>query len=165
LLDTIYWKNTFVTEKPNEEFVFVYDFDSNPLIEQLSKKVAKEQNLKIITVNKNINYSDYNYYLEGPEKFLTLMYHAKYVITNSFHSVAFSLIFEKQFVVVNREEKINTRMRDLLSLFDLSHLLITKEMDIYEIKFPDYNRVKIKIKKAVQDSKTFLKKALIEVDM
>ena len=26
LLDSIYWKNTFVNEKPNNDFVFVYDF-------------------------------------------------------------------------------------------------------------------------------------------
>mgnify|MGYP002139215271 CR=1 FL=1 len=103
--------------------------------------------LKIITVNKNINYSDYNYYLEGPEKFLSLMYYAKYVITNSFHSVAFSLIFEKQFVVVNRTEAINTRMRDLLGLFDLSSLLINsvEQFDAVNEMLYVFGVVKVKL--------------------
>ncbi len=160
LLDSIYWKNTFVNEKPNNDFVFVYDFDSNPLIEQLSKKIAKEQNLKIITVNKNINYSDYNYYLEGPEKFLSLMYYAKYVITNSFHSVAFSLIFEKQFVVVNRTEAINTRMRDLLGLFNLSSLLINSVEQFDAVNEIDYLKLNERKEILKSFSKEFLLNAL-----
>lgn len=163
LLEPSHWQKTFVFPI-EEKYVFVYDFDNNSIVRNLALKLAKENNWKIYTVNQNISYADKNFYYEGPEYFLSLVANAAFVISNSFHAVAFSLIFEKQFVVVNREEKINTRMRDLLSLFDLSQLLITKEEDVNGINFPDYDRVNIKIKKAVQDSKTFLKKALIEVN-
>jgi hypothetical protein len=160
LLPASHWRETFVEEIPND-FIFIYDFDSNPIIKKLAKKMAKEKHLKIFTVNQNIDYADRNYFLEGPDKFLSLMYYAQFIITNSFHSVAFSLIFEKQFVVVNRIEKINTRMRDLLALLELSHLLITDENQFNKFDLIDYQKLD-KIKEtAIIKSKEFLNKALI----
>lgn len=38
----------------------------------------------------------------GPEEFLDLVEHAQAVVTDSFHAVAFSIIFRRPFVVVNR---------------------------------------------------------------
>lgn len=155
LLDKAHWENTFV--KPMEEkFVFVYDFDSNPLIKKIAQTLKKENNYKIYTVNQNIDYADKNFFLEGPETFLSLVYHSKFNITNSFHSVAFSLIFNKQFVVVNRTEDINTRMRDLLGLLDLkTHLIISYE-DFLEINKIDYKEVNKIIEVKNRFSKEFL---------
>ena len=106
------------------KYILIYDFDSNPLIKNMALKLAKENGLKIFTVNKNIKYANSNFWLKGPEFFLSLLANAELVISNSFHAVAFSLIFNKQFYVVNRDEKINTRMRDLLVLLDIYNILI-----------------------------------------
>ena len=159
LLPADYWKDKFVKDIPGG-FIFIYDFDSNPLIEKIAKKMAGEKKLKIITVNQNIDYADRNYFLEGPEIFLSLMCHAQFIITNSFHSVAFSFIFEKQFLVVNRTENINSRMHDLLALFNLSHLLITKENQYEHTYYLDYQKIDAIKNAAIINSKNFLKKAL-----
>ncbi len=159
LLPASHWESEFVQDI-NECFVFIYDFDSNPLVEKLAKLIAKERKLKIFTVNQNIKYAHKNFYLEGPQKFLSLMFHAKFIITNSFHSVAFSLIFQKQFVVVNRTEKINTRMRDLLELFDLSHLLISDENDFKSIGSIDYQKIINHRQILAKNSIEYLEKAL-----
>lgn len=159
LINEEVWRERFVT-KIEEKFVFIYDFDSNPIIEKLAKELAQKNNFKIYTVNKNIKYADKNFFLEGPEKFLSLMDSAQYVITNSFHSVAFSLVFNKQFIVVNRTEAINTRMRDLLGLFNLSNLLVSSDFTISDIKtinFEEANRLKIE---AIEKSKVFLNSSL-----
>lgn len=66
-------------------------------------------------------------------------------ITNSFHSTAFSLIFEKPLVVVNRSEKINTRMRDLLGLMDMSNYLVSS--------FEEFNRLDYSVFKVNQELK------------
>jgi len=159
LLPASHWKDTFVNDV-NEKYVFIYDFDNNPIIQKLTKKIAKEHGLKIFTVNQNLKYADANYWKSGPEKFLSLMYHATFVITNSFHSVAFSLIFEKQFTVVNRNEKINTRMRDLLGIFGLSSLLISSEDEISGINLIDYATIEAEKNIAIKRSKDFLQTAL-----
>ncbi len=159
LIDEEVWIQKFIT-KIEEKFVFIYDFDSSPIIKKLAKEFAQKNNLKIFTVNENIKYADKNYYLEGPEKFLSLMNAAQIVITNSFHSVAFSLVFKKQFIVVNRSEAINTRMRDLLALFNLSNLLVNADFTISEIKPINYDAVNPLIEIATIKSKEFLNKAL-----
>lgn len=157
LLDASHWER-FI-EPINEKYIFIYDFDSNPLIKKIALELKKEKKCKIFTVNKNINYADKNYYLEGPENYLSLMYHADFVLTNSFHSVAFSLIFEKQFIVVNRKDKINTRMRDLLSLFDLNNL-IGKYSEFQMVKENDYEIINPRIEKEITKSRFFLIESL-----
>lgn len=143
-----------------EEFVFVYDFDSNPLVKEIALKLKKEKGYSIYTVNDNIDYADKNFYLEGPTTFLSLVAQSKFNITNSFHSVAFSLIFNQQLVVVNRAEKINTRMRDLLSLFDLKSYLISTLAAFDSCEVINYSKVFPLIEKEVERSKQFLIQSL-----
>lgn len=159
LLPASHWETKFVTPIA-VDYIFIYDFDSNPVIEKIAKKMALEKGWKLFTVNQNIKYADTNFYLKGPEKFLSLMYHAQFVITNSFHSVAFSLIFNKQFVVFNRTDKINTRMRDLLGLFGLSSLLIATQKEFESIPITVYANLEERMNRAIYGSKQFLHQAL-----
>lgn len=159
LIDESHWKQNFVTNR-TDDYIFIYDFDSNPIIQKIATELSKKWSCKIYTVNDNIKYADKNFYLEGPKTFLSLMYNAKYVITNSFHSVAFSLIFNKQFLVVNRTEAINTRMRDLLGLFNLSQLLVSEGFSIDEIKTINFEEVNKLKQTAIDKAKEFLTNAL-----
>lgn len=143
----------------NEDFVFVYDFDSNPNIKQIALQLKKEKGWKIYTVNSNIDYADKNFYLEGPEFFLSLVVQSKYNLTNSFHSTAFSILFKKQFVVVNRMEKINTRMRDLLDLFQLNNYIVSNTNEFEHLRNIDYNTINELIEQNIQHSKEFLIKS------
>lgn len=159
LLDADHWKQLFV--KPmDEKFIFIYDFDSNPLIKKIALELKKSKGYKIYTVNQNIDYADHNFYLEGPERFLSLVYSSHLNITNSFHAVAFSLIFEKQMAVVNRSEKINTRMRDLLDLFNLNQNLITSYEGFQQLPEIDYTAVNPLKQEHINRSKEFLNRAL-----
>ncbi|WP_313214680.1 polysaccharide pyruvyl transferase family protein [Soonwooa sp.] len=159
LLDKEHWISEYV--KPvNENYIFVYDFDSNPLIKKLALQLKKDNGYQIYTVNQNIDYADKNYWLDGPEKFLSLVFHSQYNITNSFHAVAFSLIFEKQMAVVNRGEAINTRMRDLLSLFGLQKRLITSKEDFDSLSTIDYAEVIGNKNFHIRRSKEFLLQSL-----
>ena len=160
LLDANFWKNNFV--KPiNNDYLFVYDFDSNPEIKKNAMFLAKKYNLKIYSVNKNINYSSKKYFNSGPDEFLSLIYNAKFVLTNSFHAVAFSLIFNKKFLVFDRFEKINTRMRDLLIILGVSNLLTVKNQNINFDEFSiNYIEVNTLLDKKIAESKMFLQNAL-----
>jgi hypothetical protein len=93
--------------------------------------------------------------------FLSLVYGAELVLTNSFHAVAFSLVFQKQFMVFNRAEKINTRMRDLLTSLHLSHLLVSSLEECELALAPiEYTGVSEKLTEAKQRSQEFLTTAL-----
>lgn len=158
LLEKEHWKEfTFPIQ---EEYVFVYDFDSNPLIKELALELRDRHNWKIFTVNQNIDYADKNFFLEGPERFLSLVSQSRINLTNSFHSVAFSLIFEKDLRVFNRFEKINTRMRDILQLFELDNYLISDKESYRRLNPINFQNVrKIRISES-QKSKEFLLKNL-----
>ena len=90
--------------------------------------------------------------------FISLIYNSKFIISNSFHALAFSLIFEKEFLVFNRAEKINTRMRDLLQLVNLSSRLISSKPSATETI--DYQGVKEILGRKTMESKAFLQNAL-----
>lgn len=159
LLASSHWKNKFVKDI-DEKFVFVYDFDNNSIIQDIALQLKVNNGFRIFTVNQQIEYADRNFFLEGPEKFLSLIHSAQYIISNSFHAVAFSLIFEKQFAVVNRKESINTRMRDLLNLFDLGDRLISSVIDFNSLAEIDHSLFLKKKQMKIQYSKDFLLSAL-----
>ena len=65
----------------------------------------------------------------GPSEFLSLISYADYIITDSFHGAVFSIIFNRQFFVFNRDSNKaktskNARLVDLLTNFNLSDRII-----------------------------------------
>ena len=50
-------------------------------------------------------------------EFVNLILNAEAVVSNSFHATAFAIIFHKEFFVIERKERINTRVNDLLKVF------------------------------------------------
>lgn len=153
-----YWVLNFV--KPmGDDFIFIYDFDSNPLIKKLALDLKSKTNCLIYTINSNIKYADRNFSLEGPDIYLSLMFNAKLVLTNSFHAIAFSLIFQKQFYLFNRTEQINSRMLDLLKVFKLENRLVT---DLNNIDHSNivYEKINQEFELAIQESKNFLMNTL-----
>ncbi|MDO7136431.1 polysaccharide pyruvyl transferase family protein [Algibacter lectus] len=155
------WKKLCTDLEIKEKYIFVYDFESNPTIEKFVKDQASRKGYKIVSVNSNIKYSDYNFYLNGPSTFLSLIKNADFIVSNSFHAVAFSVIFNKQFVVFNRAEKINTRMRDFTSLLEISDVLIKGNTDLMDYKYViDYELLNKKLSSLIKVSKTFLTNSL-----
>jgi hypothetical protein len=162
LLSNEHWKDTFIKEI-DSNYIFVYDSDNNQQLKEIAQKIAKQENCKIYTVDKSIKYADKNFYFEAPDCFISLIFHSKLVLTNSFHALSFSLIFNKKVLVFNRVEKINTRMRDLMILTNTDHLLINEDINI-EINLNqieiDYEKVNNIIENKRKESKLFLEKAL-----
>ena len=92
---------------------------------------------------------------------MSLIYSAEYVISNSFHAVAFALIFKKNFLVVDRFERINTRMRDLMTLLELNqyHLKFNGSKNLDEVDI-DFDEVYLKLNSHILRSKDFLLNSL-----
>ena len=109
--------------KPNfiedRDFIVVYclgDFSRER--SNFIKHIAKENNYQIIELMNSNNVE----YTSGPSEFLYLIHHAKLVCTDSFHACVFSILFDTQFYVFERENEIismNSRIDTLLRKFDL----------------------------------------------
>ncbi len=86
---------------------------------------------------------------------------AKFVITDSFHACVFSIIFKKPFVVFQNESRGSSRIRNLLSMFDLENHLVNENSEILGIQnyeIPEF--VYEKVRNMQCASINFLKSAL-----
>lgn len=120
------------------------------------KDLAKKNNLKIIDL---MNPKD-KYYTSGPMEFLSLIRNSKLIITDSFHACAFSIIYERPFFVVAREQEdmkpMIGRINTLLETFKLEKRLIN---DFSKIKDPfsiDYTKTSSILLSKREESKKFL---------
>ncbi len=162
LLDKNEWeKLTDQNQQFDEPYLLIYDADKNPNIKYLAQKLAQKYHWNIYTLSQGINYADKSFYHYGPEIFLSLIKNAKFIISNSFHAVAFSMIFQKQFVVFDRKENINNRMRDIVNLLDLDNIMLFYDEKREDINFKiDYIEISKKLDFYIEKSKTFLKNTL-----
>ena len=152
LLEKEDWENLAVFPD-SQGYILVYDFDSSPLMRKLATTLAERTGKKIVSVfpmeGATEVWSDM-----GPREFLGAIRNADFVLSNSFHATAFSLIFQKEFYVLNREEKINTRMRDLLAAVSLDERLISAIAEAQPIV--RWSKVQTLLDVLTQRSKDFL---------
>jgi hypothetical protein len=95
----------------------------------------------------------------NPFDFLTLIQNAEIVVSTSFHGVAFSLVFEKQFYALGMNNN-SGRVQTLLNNLDISNRLLTimNQVDLEE-KI-DYKKVNIRKLELVKQSHSYLFDAL-----
>lgn len=157
LLNREHWEKLAV--KPQQsDYILVYDFDQSALVREVAQKLAAETGKKIVSVFP-MEGADAVWAEMGPLEFVGAIRNAGIVLSNSFHASAFSLILHKNFYVVNREEKINTRMRDLLSSVGLLDRLISSTEEIKKTPII-WERADALLEKQISVSKKYLQEQL-----
>ena len=128
LLEKNQWKllqDESISSKYND-YILVYTIvEDKELLSFIQKNYPS---YKVLYINQGyikrtnvVNLTNVN-----PQQFLGLIMNAKMVFTNSFHGIAFSLIFEKEFGValLKYNERINNRISSLLEKANaLDHIL------------------------------------------
>jgi len=94
----------------------------------------------------------------GPGEFLWLYDNAEFIITNSFHGVAFSLIFNKQFLSCDKQKSTQIRALNLLEQLDLRSKIIFSDTLLEMENTINYDSVNISLKKIREKSNEFLLK-------
>lgn len=106
------WKELGIKD---EKYVLIYDFFLSNEIKSVALEYKKRNNCKIFSVcHKSLSYADKNFVYATPNDFVNLIKHACCVISNSFHGTCFAMIYNVPYVVVDRPDGLNARMRDLL---------------------------------------------------
>lgn len=161
LLSQEEWKSIASPREINEPYIFIYALDGDtkgPI--RIANNIAKGRNLKVVMISYGHFWSredgcDYYLTARGPQQFLSLISNADFVVTNSFHGIAFSLRFRKQFIPVKRG-KYNNRIESILRLVGLEERLNTND-HLSQISTIDYdNSVDKIIESMEQKSKSFL---------
>ena len=161
LLSKGQWNEIVSHTHEKERYLLVYDTEHSAKIQEIAQQIAKEKKLKIYNVSGfRLGYVDKDMWTSSPLDFVQLIRDADYVVSNSFHATAFSLIFERDFCVVNRSEGINERMKSLLMSYNVAQRLV-KEYSASLLNSVDYQVVNPLLQKDINDSKDFLKKTLM----
>lgn len=139
------------TKKGNDKYILVYNLNKLQNIENAAKYLSKEENIKIIDIN---SYST----KIGPIDFINLFYNAQYVFTSSFHGMAFSIIFNKNFYFgIKETNKINSRITDLANILSLESRNVENFLETKKVTEIDYEIVNNKLSELRKSSNTILK--------
>ena len=165
LLSAEQWRNLSNQSSFNfgEDYILCYFIGDIPGMRKFALRVHKETGLKTIVIMKNLRdiFSPYqSKFSTGPIDFLKLIQNAKYIITDSFHAVAFSHIYEKQFWVF-----ANNHSDRLDSLLEISGLLNRKVsacnmMNIDLSQNIDYTKHKERLIPFIEKSRKYLIEAI-----
>lgn len=176
LLERSEWMLIEKTIELPENYLFVYMIDENPLIRQEIYEFARDKECQVVNIvhtqrrykKSDEKYVDYSIVVCGPKEWLYLIHHAKYIFTDSFHGTVFSLIYNKQFMTINKRVKdaplVEGRMSDLLENVGLADRLVDNMSATASIKHVidevNYGEVNKIIEKWVDESRKYLYKCL-----
>lgn len=149
----------------DKKYLLVYAINEDRLLNEVAQQIARERGLEIVLIGgfaKKIKCDVFDR-STGPKEFLSLIAYADFVLTSSFHGLAFSLVFNKQFAVV--QPAINSlRIDDLLTTVNLKERVI-KSFNASEIHKTsiDYVAVNQALNRHIEQSKQYLTNSLIQL--
>lgn len=153
---------------PEEDHILVYAYRRRLTFEEIEaiKKLAKKEKRKLIAIGGYQDFCD-EYLILNPFEVLSYFKTAKYIITDTFHGIIFSLINNKKFVTFIREGTGNVygnyqKISDLLKSFNLEERAILS-IDKFEEQLYaeiDYDLVNDILKKERIKTKNYLKENL-----
>jgi hypothetical protein len=120
LIDKDYYRTLFNLNKIKDELcLFVLNNSSTDCFD-CAKSIANSMNLSPKVLNKNKRVDGLKIVpFPSIKRFVSEIYSSKFVITNSFHGLAFSIIMEKDFAFVCTDPSKGTRAINLLEKLGL----------------------------------------------
>lgn len=159
-----------IVDKP---YIFCYFLGENLEHRKIATLLKKKTGLDIVCtpfldsfVESDLNFGDKQLFNIGPHDFVNLIRHANYILTDSFHGTVFSIIHNKQFIVLNRfnegTQSRNSRIDSLCQILGLEDRRYNRNADIYEQMNAhiDFASVEHKKEELRQKSLLFLQRSL-----
>lgn len=143
------------------KYIFVYSMEVSENLEIAVNKLKKEYNLPVIIVRgggQAGRIEGKEDFICGPSEFLRYIRDAEFVITNSFHGTAFSIIFEKKFVTLAHSTR-NTRLENIMNMINKNNCLISgKEKAFVSTSYiVDGKEALDKMKPYIKNAKAYIK--------
>jgi len=126
LADLSIWKNIMSNSKHEGKYMLVYLLSNKPENLDFAQMISNKLNLEVLNIGGSILNNPYDFKSilgVGPCDFITLFKGASFILTDSFHGTAFSIIFNKNFITITHKTR-GTRMLSLLNILNLNNRLI-----------------------------------------
>lgn len=151
LIDKEDWEqmgvNPLEIEKP---YILLYMMQRDMEVYGCAKKIKKQLGIRLVEISRygyQPGFVDETLIDVGPYEFLGLFKDAAYVCTNSYHGLAYSVIFEKEFCLVPCK-RFQARIYDMLDRFKISNVMDGADQDtLTAIYDKEYVRTVIKAEK------------------
>lgn len=139
----------------NKPYIFTYFLGNrSEQIQSDIKKYAREYGFKVYNL---MDYTQPEIFASGPSEFIYFIEHASLVFTDSFHACVFSFLFNKPFLVYNRQSSdmanMMSRIETLLSKFHLERKYVNSGLtnDIMECNYAEgFRQLEIERKKVIE---------------
>lgn len=168
------WEDMCIPVNEPNGYIFCYFLGKRREGREQAEKLKALTGLKIIVLKHLDGYipeddyfGDESPYEVGPEKFISYIKNATYVLTDSFHGTVFSILFKKQFVTFYRNEpnevlSKNSRIDSLLGQLGIMDRVMYKSGEIKQKANTEirYDIVHDKLSSLREDSMNFLCSAL-----
>lgn len=153
------------------KYIFLYNVWTSEAGIQAAKFLSKKLNMPVYTIMTASNVKEINLLKKSgilvdtvrtsPSDFLNFFKYASYIVTESFHGTAFSLIFEKPFVCVSNRTN-DERLNNILALVGLKDRYMKLcELQTFDLKQEiDYEIVTEKKEKRAEECIELLYKAI-----
>jgi len=149
------------TQRKHEGDFFCYILDKTTEKQKLVDNVAEQLSLTPFYMGlRNDNKNIENKIMDPVEKWLQGFYDAKFVITDSFHGIVFSILFNKPFLVFANKNRGNARFNSLLKMFNMETRLISNSDFDIKLLHLDYSEINKILETERYKSMTFLINAL-----
>lgn len=102
----------------SDPYILYYALRNDPELIERTKALSNRLRCKVVCIHpigNHLNVEWRQLYNVGPREFVYLIQHAEFIATNSFHAIAFSMIFSKRFIYKAYSEK-ESRVPSLLKL-------------------------------------------------
>lgn len=163
LMNKDMWMKYVGRDVKGDDYILTYNLHHDHKVDSYAIHLKEKYNLPII----NISYNMHDAIRKGKlcwcpyvEDFLSLFFHARYVVSDSFHATVFSILFEKKFVTIT-PEIASSRISSLLKIVDMEYRNISCISDTSEIdRDIDYHKIKAILKQEREKSLVFLRNSL-----
>ena len=135
-------------------YLLVYSMRNPKATLEMARKVAAKKGLRIVEIfNNYFGIKDYlqKYNAAGPIEYVSLFRNADFIVTDSFHGTAFSVIFNRQFITLRHNDGHDNRAASLLESVGLSdrHVAKTDSLELDAIDYTKPNKQLVEDRKSV----------------
>lgn len=163
LLEKDEWENLAVKPQLPKEYILLYIMQNDARMYDYVRDLKNRVRLPVIEISRygyRPDFIDKQYIDVGPAEFVGLLINAKYICTNSYHGLVFSIVFSKKLFLMS-SKKFGMRMSNLLELLDIHIPGGLKNGEFYELEY-DEGKVWQRIREEQKKSVSYLCASLCE---
>lgn len=154
----------------NEPYAFCFFLGNSKRQFKIAREYAKNHNLKLVMIpflsgkytSDDFKHGDLALKTASPQDFISLIKYCDVVFTDSFHAVAFSTIYKKEFFVFTRNgsKEMSTRIENITRLFGTCERFLNSKEKMnsdyiekcFKLEYDDLS----KYERALQESMQYL---------